>query len=200
MERTTFTLTIIFANIRTSKSTYYSLNDISHSKTHTTIIPFPILLQILASPTKNRKKTRFQFKNRKKQEYGQKIGKNRNWTPCNLFSKSKVQSRVQSIFQDIPEIDKTKPQGDKTTQQVDKTTQKIDIGLFLTPIPLHNPVARSATMTTQQPVKAINALLETEARRSLNTSPTTSLILLRNTLSLAAMLELYVRRRLIIIN
>ena len=52
MEGTTFNLTIIFANIRTSTSTYYSLYDMSHSRTHTTIIPFPILLQILASPAK----------------------------------------------------------------------------------------------------------------------------------------------------
>ena len=43
------------------------------------------------------------------------------------------------------------------------------------------------------------ALSETEACRSLNTTPTTSLILLRNTLSLATVLELYIRRRLIII-
>ena len=48
MERTN--VAIIFANIRTSKSTYYLLHDKSHSKTHTTIIPFSILLQILASP------------------------------------------------------------------------------------------------------------------------------------------------------
>ena len=53
MEGTKFNLTIIFANIRTSTSTYYSLYDMSHSRTHTTvIIPFPILLQILASPAK----------------------------------------------------------------------------------------------------------------------------------------------------
>ena len=52
MERTTFNLTFIFANIRTSTSTYYSPYDMSHCKTHTTIIPFPILLQILASPAK----------------------------------------------------------------------------------------------------------------------------------------------------
>ena len=38
MERTN--VTIIFANIRTSKSTYYLLYDTSHSKTHTTIITF----------------------------------------------------------------------------------------------------------------------------------------------------------------
>ena len=69
MERTTFTLTIIFANIRTSTSTYYSLNDISHAKTHTTIIPFPILLQILASPTK---------KIGKERGFSLKTGKNRN--------------------------------------------------------------------------------------------------------------------------
>ena len=52
-------VTIIFANIRTSKSTYYLLYDKFHSKTHTTIIiyiPFSISLQILASPAKNRKK------------------------------------------------------------------------------------------------------------------------------------------------
>ena len=53
MERTN--VTIIFANIRTSKSTYCLLYDKSHSKTHTTItiyIPFSILLQIVASPAK----------------------------------------------------------------------------------------------------------------------------------------------------
>ena len=53
MERTN--VTIIFANIRASKSTYYLLYEKSHSKTHTTIIiciPFSILLQILASPAK----------------------------------------------------------------------------------------------------------------------------------------------------
>ena len=50
MERTKVTIT--FANIRTSKSTYYLLYDKSRSKTYTTIIPFSILLQILASPAK----------------------------------------------------------------------------------------------------------------------------------------------------
>ena len=50
MERTN--VTIIFANIRTSESTYYLLYDKSHSKTHTTIIPFSILLQILVSQAK----------------------------------------------------------------------------------------------------------------------------------------------------
>ena len=40
-------LAIIFASIRASKSTYYLLYDKAHSKTHTTIIPFSILLQIL---------------------------------------------------------------------------------------------------------------------------------------------------------
>ena len=54
MEKTN--VTIIFANIRTSKSTYYLLYDTSHSKTHTTIIPFSILLQILASPAKKKEK------------------------------------------------------------------------------------------------------------------------------------------------
>ena len=52
----------IFANIRTAKSTCDLLYDKSHSKTHTTIIiyiPFSILLQILASPAKNRKNRRF---------------------------------------------------------------------------------------------------------------------------------------------
>ena len=38
MERSN--VTIIFANIRTSQSTYYLLYDTSHSKTHTTIITF----------------------------------------------------------------------------------------------------------------------------------------------------------------
>ena len=77
-------ITVIFTNIRTSKSTYYLPYDISHSKTRTVIIPFSILLQILPSPAKkNRKNRRFQFKNRGKQEQAQKkIGKNRNWTPC----------------------------------------------------------------------------------------------------------------------
>ena len=45
-------VTIIFANIRTSQSTNYFPSDKSHSKTHTTKIPFSILLQILPSPTK----------------------------------------------------------------------------------------------------------------------------------------------------
>ena len=57
MERTN--VTIIFANIRASKSTYYLLYEKSHSKTHTTIIiciPFSILLQILASPAKKKEK------------------------------------------------------------------------------------------------------------------------------------------------
>ena len=39
-------LTIMFTNIRISKSTYYLLYDKSQSKTHTTIIPFSTLLQI----------------------------------------------------------------------------------------------------------------------------------------------------------
>ena len=50
MERTN--VTVIFTNIRISKSTYYLLYDKFHSKTHTNIIPFSILLQILASPAK----------------------------------------------------------------------------------------------------------------------------------------------------
>ena len=50
MERTN--VTIIFANIRTSKSTDYLLYDKSHFKTHTTVVLFSILLQILASPAK----------------------------------------------------------------------------------------------------------------------------------------------------
>ena len=45
-------VTINFANIGTSKSTYYLLYDKSHSKTQITIIPFSILLQILASTAK----------------------------------------------------------------------------------------------------------------------------------------------------
>ena len=57
-------VTIIFANIRTSKSTYYLLYDKSYSKTQTTIIPFSILLQILASPAKKIGKIGgFSFKN-----------------------------------------------------------------------------------------------------------------------------------------
>ena len=43
---------IMFANIRTPKSTYYLLHDKSHSKTHATIMPFSASLQILASPAK----------------------------------------------------------------------------------------------------------------------------------------------------
>ena len=57
MKRTN--VTNIFANIRTSKSTYYLLYDNSHSKTHTAIIiyiPFSILLQILVSPAKKYEK------------------------------------------------------------------------------------------------------------------------------------------------
>ena len=54
MERTN--VTIIFDNIRTSKSIYYLLYDQSHSKLHKTIIPFSILLQILASPAKKQEK------------------------------------------------------------------------------------------------------------------------------------------------
>ena len=52
MEKTN--VAIIFAIITTSKSTYYLLYDKPHSKTHTTTIPFSILLQISASPVKNR--------------------------------------------------------------------------------------------------------------------------------------------------
>ena len=54
MERTN--VTVIFADIRTSKSKYYLLYDKSHSKTHTTIIPFSVLLQILASTAKKQEK------------------------------------------------------------------------------------------------------------------------------------------------
>ena len=43
---------ISFANIRTSKSTYYLLYDTPDSKTNTSIIPYSILLQILASQAK----------------------------------------------------------------------------------------------------------------------------------------------------
>ena len=50
MERTNVTIT--FDYIRTSKSTYYLHYDQSHCKTYLTIIPFSILLQILASPAK----------------------------------------------------------------------------------------------------------------------------------------------------
>ena len=45
-------VTTSFTNIRTSKSALYVIYDKSDSKTHRTIIPFSILLQILASPTK----------------------------------------------------------------------------------------------------------------------------------------------------
>ena len=50
MERTN--VTVIFNDIRTSKSTYYLLYAKSHSKTHAIIIPFSILLQILPSTAK----------------------------------------------------------------------------------------------------------------------------------------------------
>ena len=50
MERTN--VTVIFTNIRIPKSTYYLLYDKFHSKTHTIIISFSILLQILPSPAK----------------------------------------------------------------------------------------------------------------------------------------------------
>ena len=73
MKRTN--VTISFANIRTSRSTYYLLYDKSHSKTNTTIIPYSILLQILASQAKKQEKQEVLVK---KQE---KIGidsKNRN--------------------------------------------------------------------------------------------------------------------------
>ena len=54
MERTD--VTSFFAHIRTSKSKYYLFYEKSHSKTHTTIIPLSILLQILASPAKKLEK------------------------------------------------------------------------------------------------------------------------------------------------
>ena len=57
MERTN--VTVIFADIRTSKSKYYLLYDKSHSKTHTPIILFSILLQTLASPAKKLENRRF---------------------------------------------------------------------------------------------------------------------------------------------
>ena len=50
MERTN--VTIIFANNRASRTTYYFLYYKSHSKTHTTRISFSILLKMLASPVK----------------------------------------------------------------------------------------------------------------------------------------------------
>ena len=43
---------ISFSNIRTSKSAYYLFYDRSHAKTNTTVIPYSILLQILASQAK----------------------------------------------------------------------------------------------------------------------------------------------------
>ena len=67
MERTN--ATVIFTNIRTTKSTCYLLYHKFHSKTHTTIIPFSILLQILASPAK---------KIGKIGGFSLKIGENRN--------------------------------------------------------------------------------------------------------------------------
>ena len=63
MEKTN--VAIIFAIITTSKSTYYLLYDKSHSKTHTTTIPFSILLQISASPVKKQEKIGICSKNRK---------------------------------------------------------------------------------------------------------------------------------------
>ena len=64
MERTN--VTIMFINISTSKSTHYLLYDNSHSNTHTTIIRFSILLQILASLAKKIGKIAgFSFKMRK---------------------------------------------------------------------------------------------------------------------------------------
>ena len=72
MKRTN--VTISFANIRTSRSTYYLLYDKSHSKTNTTIIPYSILLQILASQAKKQEKQEVLVKNRRKQEQTQKIG------------------------------------------------------------------------------------------------------------------------------
>ena len=65
----TTNVTIMFTNISTSKSTHYLLYDKSHSNTHTTIIRFSILLQILASLAKKIGKIGgFSFK----------IGENRN--------------------------------------------------------------------------------------------------------------------------
>ena len=56
-------VTVIFADIRTSNYllfadiiTNYLLYDKSPSKTHTTIIPFSVFLQILASPAKQQEK------------------------------------------------------------------------------------------------------------------------------------------------
>ena len=82
MERTKVTIT--FTNIRTSKSTYYLLYDKSHSKTHHTTLyfRFQFCYKFWLHKLKNRKNRRFQLKNRRKQEQAQKIGKNRNWTPC----------------------------------------------------------------------------------------------------------------------
>ena len=62
MERTN--VTVIFSDIRTSnyllfadiRTSNYLLYDKSHSKTHTTIIPFSVFLQILASPAKQQEK------------------------------------------------------------------------------------------------------------------------------------------------
>ena len=80
MERTN--ITVIFTNIRTSKSTCSLLYDKFHS-THTTIIPFSILLQILVSPAKKIGKIGgFSLKIGENRNRLKKIGKNRNWTPC----------------------------------------------------------------------------------------------------------------------
>ena len=70
MKRTKLNVTIIFANIRTSKSTYYLLYDKSHSTTPTTIIPFSILLQIIFGLTSK--------KIEKIEGFSIKIGENRN--------------------------------------------------------------------------------------------------------------------------
>ena len=74
MERTN--VTILFANIRTSKSTYYLLFDKSHSKTHTTKFHFQFFCyKFWLHQLKNRKNRRLQFKNWRKQEQAQKIEK-----------------------------------------------------------------------------------------------------------------------------
>ena len=70
MKRTN--VAISFANIRTSRSTYYLLYDKCHSKTNTTIIPYSILLQILASQAKKQEKQEVLVKKQEKIGIGSK--------------------------------------------------------------------------------------------------------------------------------
>ena len=69
MEKSNVSITFDNISKGTSKSIYYLLYDQSHSKMHTTIIPFSILLQILASSAKKKGKIG---------GFSLKIGENRN--------------------------------------------------------------------------------------------------------------------------